>query len=109
MKKGFLFVWIAALALMWAGSFAFAEKEKGAEKPGKVQELKIYHDNQEWQEFWTDFGEAWQRTWGSRAFPRISRPRCTSPGSRWTSPPAGLPGYSSGGSDTGPWSFWRLI
>ena len=61
MKKYLLFLAALIVAVSLVGGLALAggdEEEGKKEKKGKVQEMTLYHDNPEFQEFWTNMGEA---------------------------------------------------
>jgi ABC-type glycerol-3-phosphate transport system substrate-binding protein len=61
MKKQLLFLAALVVAVSLVSGLALAggdEDEGKKEKKGKVQEMTLYHDNPEFQEFWTNMGEA---------------------------------------------------
>ncbi|RLE11182.1 hypothetical protein DRJ04_08520 [Candidatus Aerophobetes bacterium] len=80
MKKTILLVMVITLAIMMVFGLAYAGGEKkGAEKeaaekapekaPTEIREIKLYHDNPEWQSFWEEMGEASAQDIGVRAVP----------------------------------------
>jgi ABC-type glycerol-3-phosphate transport system substrate-binding protein len=72
MKRIFVCIMISLVALFLIGSVTLAgsEEEEGKKpKKGKVQEMTLYHDNQEWQDFWVNFGEASGEDAGILAIP----------------------------------------
>jgi ABC-type glycerol-3-phosphate transport system substrate-binding protein len=61
---------IIAVSLVSGLALAGGEEEEGKKKKkGKVQEMTLYHDNQEWQDFWVSFGEASGEDAGVLAIP----------------------------------------
>ncbi|MCK4923473.1 MAG: hypothetical protein KAS61_00785, partial [Spirochaetes bacterium] len=72
MKKYLLFLVTLVIAVSLVGGLALAGSEEGEgkkEKKGKVQEMTLYHDNTEFQEFWESFGEASGEDAGVLAIP----------------------------------------
>ena len=80
MKKKLTYVLILTLAMLLVFSFAFAGSEKksnseqpkaqkAAQQPAQVKEIKLYHDNPEWQDFWQAMGEASAKDIGVKVVP----------------------------------------
>ncbi len=80
MKKRFMYFLILAFSVVFIFNLAIAssEKEGGAEKPkaeksaakpAEVKEIKLYHDNPEWQDFWQAMGEASAKDIGVKVVP----------------------------------------
>jgi len=72
MKKQFLILAALLVVLSLVGGLAFADSDKDGDKkakPGEVQEMTLYHDNPEWQDFWISYGEASGEEAGIKAIP----------------------------------------
>ena len=84
MKKHLLILAALFVVLSLVGGLAFADSDKDGDKkakPGKVQEMTLYHDNPEFQDFWVSFGEASGEDGPDRKFLRTAllpdRPRAS--------------------------------
>ena len=72
MKKHILILAALFVVISLMTGIAFADSDKDGDKkakPGKVQEMTLYHDNPEFQEFWTNMGEASGEDAGVLAIP----------------------------------------
>ncbi len=72
MKKFFVFSLVLVFLLFTFGSALFAGTEKeGSKEAAKTGEIKILHDNPEWETLWQEFGEASGKDIGIKGVPTV--------------------------------------
>jgi len=66
---GLILVFLGASLLFAGGEKPGTEKQKEEKAPVKVQEIKLYHDNAEWQDFWQEMAEGSAEDIGIKSIP----------------------------------------
>ena len=72
MKKLLVFSLVLVFLIFTFGSALFAGSEKeGTKEAAKTGEIKILHDNPEWETIWQEFGEASEMDIGIKGVPIV--------------------------------------